>query len=744
MNKQKLNSEFENKEFTTMKNLISRTLVGAVLVLTISLWIAQNPLTGGSKFFGTQEAIAAMSSLIYEDNFNGANDTTSLKNRGYKVYYRGGGPQGIVPTWSQGNTSYFNSYEGDSTGYVSCNYRVVYAINNIDSWLVTPRMNIITGDTLSFYCKSVDGSPYPDSFRVMYSASGDSVPEASWTELGRFKASTAGWVRKAYNAPSPGTGARFAIRYNIVNGGGANGNYSGIDLLRVTSGGAPPCTYSWLNYVSVKDNGTTRDTLRFGMSPAGTDGIDACLGEYPLPPAPPTGAFDSRFVLPNSDASRFDFRSEVLLNISWRITFQPSGSGYPFTFTWNPASFPAFGNFYLKDEISGIIVNINMRNQSSYTLSNTGITSLKIEYARFSNSSVSVNSDWNIVSVPLSLANMQYNSVFPGVASLAYTYNSGYISENILRNAVGYWMKFNSSANFNLTGTIVAPEQIPVANGWNLVGPLEKNIPVSAILSSPPAIISSSFFGYQGGYIVTDTLRVGKGYWIKSSAAGFLYRAGADEPVISSVSQKSEQGIELNFESGQSGSVSLYVSRTAGESDYSLPPVPPAGIFDVRFGTDKYVETVGGNHLIKINSEDAVIISLRNSEGKSFILRDAVNGSIFTAELREGERIEIPSNLESIIIETGASVPSDFSLEQNFPNPFNPSTSIGFNLPSDAKVRITVFDALGREVSVILDEFRPAGSYKVSMDASALSSGVYYYKMKAGQFEALRKMVVVK
>lgn len=175
-------------------------------------------------------------SVYFSDNFDGSNDTTSLKNRGYKVFYRGGGPQGVAPVWFQGN--FFNSFNGPSTGYLAANYQVLSSVNNIDSWLVLPGKNVTSGDSIVFYARSDSASVYPDSIRVMYSAAGDSVPEAVWTELGRFKAITNGsWERKAFGANSAGANGRYAIRYNVVNGGpdGANSDYIGIDALTLES-----------------------------------------------------------------------------------------------------------------------------------------------------------------------------------------------------------------------------------------------------------------------------------------------------------------------------------------------------------------------------------------------------------------------------------------------------------------------------------------------------------------------------
>jgi carboxypeptidase T len=89
-------------------------------------------------------------------------------------------------------------------------------------------------------------------------------------------------------------------------------------------------------------------------------------------------------------------------------------------------------------------------------------------------------------------------------------------------------------------------------------------------------------------------------------------------------------------------------------------------------------------------------------------------------------------------------LPTVCALEQNYPNPFNPTTGVRFRVPGVSDVRITVFDLLGREVVVLVNERKAPGSYEVTFDASALASGVYLYRMTAGNFAQTRKMVVVK
>ncbi len=175
--------------------------------------------------------------VAFSDDFSMPNDTTGLKARGYIPYYRGTGPQGTTATWFQGNSAVFPAFNGAADSYVAANYNAVTGTNTIDNWLVLPALNIAAGDVISFYSQSPAGSTFPDSIKVMYSAIGDSVPEAlTWVMIGEFKVNTAGmWELKSFTAPVAGLTARFAIRYSVVNAGpsGSNSDYIGIDQLDV-------------------------------------------------------------------------------------------------------------------------------------------------------------------------------------------------------------------------------------------------------------------------------------------------------------------------------------------------------------------------------------------------------------------------------------------------------------------------------------------------------------------------------
>jgi hypothetical protein len=88
--------------------------------------------------------------------------------------------------------------------------------------------------------------------------------------------------------------------------------------------------------------------------------------------------------------------------------------------------------------------------------------------------------------------------------------------------------------------------------------------------------------------------------------------------------------------------------------------------------------------------------------------------------------------------------PSKYNLYQNYPNPFNPSTTISFDLPVDGFIKLTVYDVTGKEIVVLANEFRHSGTHDINFNASNLSSGVYYFKLTAGDYSETKKMILNK
>lgn len=100
--------------------------------------------------------------------------------------------------------------------------------------------------------------------------------------------------------------------------------------------------------------------------------------------------------------------------------------------------------------------------------------------------------------------------------------------------------------------------------------------------------------------------------------------------------------------------------------------------------------------------------------------------------------------LEEKVILIGYTIPTEFKLSQNFPNPFNPATKIEYQLPKDGRVIIKVFNVLGQEVRTLVDEIKEAGYYNIEFNSFGLSSGVYFYSLSTENYQSIKKMVLLK
>ena len=89
-------------------------------------------------------------------------------------------------------------------------------------------------------------------------------------------------------------------------------------------------------------------------------------------------------------------------------------------------------------------------------------------------------------------------------------------------------------------------------------------------------------------------------------------------------------------------------------------------------------------------------------------------------------------------------IPYKYELYQNYPNPFNPVTKINFDIVKQSNVKITVYDALGREIETLLNEELQPGKYYADFNASKLASGLYFYRIVAGDFSDVKRMIILK
>ncbi len=194
-------------------------------------------------------------------------------------------------------------------------------------------------------------------------------------------------------------------------------------------------------------------------------------------------------------------------------------------------------------------------------------------------------------------------------------------------------------------------------------------------------------------------------------------------------SSDSSQWILLDL--GQADSVDRIVIDWANNSY--------AKQFSLGFSTDgnswtsMSVQGDGSNYLQQIGNLNEV------GRYVKFSLDSQGNGPYSISEIYVFGDSSVPST-----IEVRPPIASHFLLYQNYPNPFNPSTVIGFNVPSSGLISLKVYVVLGREVGTLVDKVEQPGSYAVRFDASELPSGVYFYRLEAGNFHKTMKMMVVK
>ena len=278
-----------------------------------------------------------------------------------------------------------------------------------------------------------------------------------------------------------------------------------------------------------------------------------------------------------------------------------------------------------------------------------------------------------------------------------------------------------------------------------MIGVLDVPIPVLQINTEPTGILISNFFGYSSGYFVEDTLKPGYGYWIKSSADGIIL---LNSPLVKerSIVKLNSDWASITITDARSREVKLYLSEDADKAMFTLPPMPPEGAFDIRFSTGLLVESISGES--KIFSIAGAEYPIRiNVEGVNLNVSDLIDEKLLNETIRDGgELIISDSKVNKIIINGNYTneFPVSFNLEQNYPNPFNPNTTIRFSIPKEVDVNLSVFNILGEKVRELKNEMMKPGYYEVEFDASSLASGIYLYRINAGEYLETKKMILLK
>jgi hypothetical protein len=355
-------------------------------------------------------------------------------------------------------------------------------------------------------------------------------------------------------------------------------------------------------------------------------------------------------------------------------------------------------------------------------------------------------SGWNLVSLPVGVFDATYSSIYPdAVPGTLYGFNGTYVPGTVLENGDGYWLFFDAEGSNNVSGSSIDQITISLSEGWNLLGSLSSAFESSSIDDPEGIVVSGSIYGFEGTYQSTTTLQPGKGYWINASADGQVTLNSDGTARIKPFADRTADANVIRF-----NGIPLYFGITIPEDElqsYELPPKPPSGAFDVRFnGNMKVMQEEGQIALSNPTETLTVSYEIKHETGSVWVLVSN-NGNEYP--LHHSGTFQNIENGSGFTLKKESSLPAEYALSQNFPNPFNPTTTIAYSIPENSKVKLTIYNLTGRRITDLVQSQISAGIYSVNWDGTndtghPVSSGLYLYTIETDNFRAMKKMIYMK
>ena len=462
--------------------------------------------------------------------------------------------------------------------------------------------------------------------------------------------------------------------------------------------------------------------------------------------------------------------------LNWSVTYKPDW------LTVSPSLGTAPGTTDLSINVTGLaagdyndsvaVTDPNADPQTAWAQIHLTITEEPSEETRC----IALHQGWNLISWNVDTPNDNIESIIAdikgcvdgilGFEAGAATYDPDlpqFSTLQSLDHLHGYWFRMDCDTVLCITGLKAAPgTPIQLEANWNLVSylPDDDYQPEIALQSMIDDLVVT--LGYDNGGLAFDPanpdlaslefMRRDFGYWIKTTAPSVLAYPGAlPSPWYNPIAFETMKsagtsyslnptrewvnlygdGITLDGQLIRAGSVvevydetGILCGQALVEQDGRLN-FTPIYFDDKSTSTDEGIEP-GGSISISVNGEP---------------VRESYSFGNFGDNLAVG-------SLNSVTKLSDA-LPREFSINQNYPNPFNPSTLIEFSLPVSSHARIEVYNLLGAKVNVLIDRNLPAGRYSVTWNGDDLagqtaSSGIYFYRLTAGDFSYTRKMMLVK
>lgn len=556
------------------------------------------------------------------------------------------------------------------------------------------------------------------------------------------------------------------------------------------------CPLSW----SLDVEGTANDnsqTLTLGQSRNATAGQDAACGEDELDSGP--SGFDLRFTgtdLTDVDLGTNGGRTDIRPNFkrtgapskrtatsaraTWRIDLQTASGAGTVSLFWDDASLqsdlPDRRVRLVDVGTGGNEVDVDMKQTGSVDVDVSTVDAVHVRLDPPVARSIPVSSsEWDVLSVPVQVEPQTFSAILGDACRSGFFLdpNSGYSTvgdSQILPVGRGGFFKCPSQTTVSVTGQTVA-RTVSVKAGWNIIGAFEEEVNVDNITTEPTDLLESKFFEYDGGFTEASTIKPGLGYWVKASSPGTIDLSGTSksgETVAAATGGSQarakeadggakESGLELILADRVGHQASLHLMETLSEEDraqYLVPPVPPAEIFDVRFeggylaASLSETENHSDLHVLHVRGADfPVDLRLKGGNDEESSLEERALRVVANGQERrltpESPTIELEEPTQQLKV-GATTVPSDFALKKSRPNPVARRATIEYALPEKAKITLEVYDVLGRRVARLVDDTKRAGVHQTQLDADRLRSGVYFLRMRAGDFQKTGRMTVVR
>ncbi|MFZ0390711.1 MAG: PQQ-dependent sugar dehydrogenase [Calditrichia bacterium] len=374
-----------------------------------------------------------------------------------------------------------------------------------------------------------------------------------------------------------------------------------------------------------------------------------------------------------------------------------------------------------------------------------------------------LNDSWNLVGLSLQKADSSYLSVFPGaIPGTLNGFDGSYYQTDTLERGAGYWLNFPAPDTVNIQGSPISTLQLSLQTGWNLIAGPSCALPLSNVNDPAGIIQPGTLYGWQGAYVLSDTIRPNTGYWLRADTSGQISLdcgTAAAHPLRKSqitFTDLSEYPALVISDAAGNRQV-LYFSHEMKDHVqaqlFPLPPLPPAGAFDARFAGNSRLNT-GTSGTIQIQASHypvTIRVSGLSGNGNYRYFLQQGNSKEESVELQNRSEIHIENpQVNSLKLFGVLKQPQTFALHQNYPNPFNPTTVIRFDIPQEGlPVKLQIFNILGQQVAELVNGRKSAGSYTIQWDGrntqgKLLPSGLYFARLEAGSQRKTIKLMLMK